>query len=92
MIFSYQNQFSTEQSIYGEVSEVNFNVSGTKNNITIKITEIPSKYKSKTTYIFNAYKKSKVEGIDINENHKPLYLFFSEIQPDYKTYQILESD
>ena len=92
LIFSYQNQFLTEQSIYGGVSEVNFNVSGNKNNIEIKITEIPSKYKGKTTYIFNAYEKSKVDGIDINENHKPLYLLFSEIQPTYNSYKILESD
>ena len=92
LIFSYQNQFSTEQSIYGGVSEVNFNVSGTKNNIIMKITEIPSKYKSKTTYIFNAYENSKVNNIDINEKHKPLYLFFSEIKPDYTMYKILESD
>jgi len=92
LIFSYQNQFSTEQSIYGGVSEVNFNVSGTKNNIIMKITEIPSKYKSKTTYIFNAYEKSKVNDININEKHKPLYLFFSEIKPDYTMYKILESD
>jgi len=92
LIFSYQNQFSTEQTIYGGVSEVNFNVSGTKNDITIKITEIPSKYKGKTTYIFNAYEKSKVNDININEKHKPLYLFFSEIKPDYTMYKILESD
>ena len=92
LIFSYQNQFLTEQSIYGGVSEVNFNVSGNKNNIEMKITEIPSKYKGKTTYIFNAYEKSKVDGIDINENHKPLYLLFSEIQPTYNSYKILESD
>ena len=93
VVFRYKNTFSEDSLFY--LSKPVFEVEGTKNNITFRVSDVQPTHSStgKAIFIFNAYKASDITDIKTDDEYKPLYLFFSDKTPAFQMYKVtIESD
>jgi len=69
-----------------------FKVEGTANNVTFEINGFTPVYSTgKNVLILNAYSKNDVEGLNMDNKYKPLYLLFNKgIKPVFTHYKVLE--
>ena len=91
-LIRYRNQANDDKLFIP--NKESFKVEGTANNVTFEINGFTPVYSTgKNVLILNAYSKNDVEGLDMDNKYKPLYLLFNNrIKPVFTHYKVLEFD
>ena len=91
-LLRYRNQANDDKLFIP--NKESFKVEGTANNVTFEINGFTPVYSTgKNVLILNAYSKNDVEGLDMDNKYKPLYLLFNNrIKPVFTHYKVLEFD
>ena len=87
--------FKYESSIYTEIVSISDQGFSVDNSAGVKFkfdAQLPMFSSGKSVFIIKAYKKSEVEGLNIDENYLSLYLLFSDIKPVYTLYKSLTKE
>ena len=87
--------FKYESSIYTEIVSISDQGFSVDNSAGVKFkfdAQLPMFSSGKSVFIIKAYKKSEVEGLNIDENYLSLYLLFSDIKPVYTLYKSLAKE
>ena len=87
--------FKYESSIYTEIVSISDQGFSVDNSAGVKFkfdAQLPMFSSGKSVFIIKAYKKSEVEGLNIDENYLSLYLLFSDINPVYTLYKSLTKE
>ena len=82
--------FKYKSSVYTEIASISDQVFEVDNSAGVKFTvdaQLPMFSSGKSIFIIKAYKKSDIEGLNIDENYLSLYLLFSDIKPAYSLYK-----
>ena len=91
-LLRYRNQANDDKLFIP--NKESFKVEGTANNVTFEINGFTPVYSTgKNVLILNAYSKNEVEGLNMDNKYKPLYLLFNKgIKPVFTHYKVLEFD
>jgi uncharacterized membrane protein len=91
-LIRYRNQANDDKLFIP--NKESFKVEGTANNVTFEINGFTPVYSTgKNVLILNAYSKNEVEGLNMDNKYKPLYLLFNKgIKPVFTHYKVLEFD
>ena len=91
-LLRYRNQANDDKLFIP--NKESFKVEGTANNVTFEINGFTPVYSTgKNVLILNAYSKNEVEGLNMDNKYKPLYLLFNKgIKPIFTHYKVLEFD
>jgi len=91
-LLRYRNQAKDDKLFIP--NKESFKVEGTANNVTFEINGFTPVYSTgKNVLILNAYSKNEVEGLNMDNKYKPLYLLFNKgIKPIFTHYKVLEFD
>ena len=91
-LLRYRNQANDDKLFIP--NKESFKVEGTANNVTFEINGFTPVYSTgKNVLILNAYSKNDVEGLNMDNKYKPLYLLFNKgIKPVFTHYKVLEFD
>ena len=91
-LLRYRNQANDDKLFIP--NKESFKVEGTANNVTFEINGFTPAYSTgKNVLILNAYSKNDVEGLNMDNKYKPLYLLFNKgIKPVFTHYKVLEFD
>jgi hypothetical protein len=82
--------FKYKSSVYTDIASISDQVFEVDNSAGVKFTvdaQLPMFSSGKSIFIIKAYKKSDIEGLNIDENYLSLYLLFSDIKPAYSLYK-----